>query len=308
MRRLSTSISCVMPPCRDLPEPAATASASDAGPAEASPSLRHPTTPPRAFGPPVMQPATGAGPSLLTLSPEGAASSSVSAAMASVPDGAVVPLSDGEGRYTVIGSVEGAVNRPREPLWDGPRCLADAIAHAPRSGPHLHGRVLAFPLPELFVPQILLSRADAARGWLTLAVDLRPLRLGVKAVDVRIGSTVGQLFSAGSQLFDALEDMGRLHRRLHFRINSGFACQASAFSVATETLTVEYASSSGSSDPFLEASQGTVPFAPSIFDGELPWSTIAVDPAALSSQPTASTAVISASPRRVLPGWPSRHR
>ena len=99
---------------------------------------------------------------------------------------AVARLPEGEGRYTVFGTVEGAINRWRAPSWDAARCRADAIASAPQPGPHLTGRIVSHPLPVLFVPQIV-SRSDASSGWRTIALDLRPIPLGVKAIEVRLG-------------------------------------------------------------------------------------------------------------------------
>ena len=216
--------------------------ASDAD--SSAPNLAHPSTAPVSFGPsghhaPAPLPVVASGPSSVAsdLLPSCTPLSSACSAFQRRPD--VVGLSDGEGRYTVIGCVEGAINRPREISWDAAMCLSHAVANAPRRGPHLRGRVLSFPLPDLFLPQVLLSRADAAVGWLTIAVDLRPLRLGVRGVDVRVASTVGQLFATGSWLLDALDELGRLDVPFRFRINSGFASRASAFSAATETLTVE---------------------------------------------------------------------
>ena len=203
-----------------------------------------------------------------------AASSTASAPHFSLSE-ARVPVA--EGRYTVIGSIEGAINKPRAVHWDGPQCLADALATAPRRGPYLHGRVLMFPLPELYVPQVLLSRADAMLGWITVAADLRPLRLGVKAIDVRIGSTVDQLFSPGSSLFEALDELGRLRQPLRFRINSGVAFRASAFCLATETLTVEAAAWPAGS---AVADSGVLPPAIGAAGSFPAWSAISSEPVA----------------------------
>ena len=75
------------------------------------------------------------------------------------------------------------------------------------------GLVVAFPLLGLFLPQIVVSRVDAAAGWCTVAVDLRALGLGVLARDVRTGTSVASLFEPGHTLFEELHDMGRLRVR-----------------------------------------------------------------------------------------------
>ena len=152
---------------------------------------------------------------------------------------AVVRLPEGEGRYTVFGTIEGAINRWRAPSWDAARCRADAIASASQPGPHLTGRIVSHPLPVLFVPQIIVSRSDVSSGWHTIALDLRPIALGVKAIEVRLGSTLGTLFESGSILFEELDLLNRLQLPLRFRINSQPAARNVVFSADAETLTVE---------------------------------------------------------------------
>ena len=102
----------------------------------------------------------------------------------------VVRLDNGEGRYTVIGTLEGAINRFRQPNWDAQHCLQDAVETAPRNSPYMSGYAVAFPLPGLWLPQIVVSRVNAAASWCTVAVDLRALGLGVIAIDVRVGTRV----------------------------------------------------------------------------------------------------------------------
>ena len=76
-----------------------------------------------------------------------------------------IRLPQGQGRYTVIGTLEGAINRPKDPAWNDDQCLHDAVSAATRVGAHLHGGVLRFPLPGLFRPQVLLSRVDPASNY-----------------------------------------------------------------------------------------------------------------------------------------------
>ena len=203
----------------------------------------------------------------------------------------VVRLPDDEGRYTVIGSVEGAINRWRSPEWDANRCLEDAIASAPRRGPHLSASIVRNPLPGLFVPQILVSRASTHLGWHTVALDLRPIALGVRAIEVRLGTTIGRLFEAGSFLFEELDHLGRMQLPFRYRLNSGPAWRSTVFSADAETLTVEedfrpvtpdFAGMHPSLAAFLAA--GRLP----------PWSDTAVPPATPCSFP-------SSPPERTVP-------
>ena len=203
----------------------------------------HPSTTPVSFGPvpfavpPPVPSQSRATPSDGELQFESDSSVSAGASRNSGPD--VVRLQDWEGRYTVIGTQEGAINRHREPTWDSAQCVADAVATAPRHGPFLHGRALRNPLPELFVPQVLLSRVDDSVGRITIAVDLRPLRLGVTATTAHFGTTLGSLLEGGSALADALYDMGRLSIPLRFRLNSRPAYFNTALCADSETITIE---------------------------------------------------------------------
>ena len=109
-------------------------------------------------------------------------------------------------------------------------------AQAPGINGQLHERLLLFfPSPGLFRPQALLSRAKSGGGAIVL--DLQTFRLGVNAVDVRVGSSAGQqFFQPGAPLHDELVHLGRAQF---------FACQYDlalrscdeAFRQDTESLT-----------------------------------------------------------------------
>ena len=162
-------------------------------------------------------------------------------------------------------------------------------------------RTASWALPAWPSARFSLTGAFCSPGpslWLTLAVDLLPLRLGVKAVDVRIGSTIDQLFSPSSSLFEALDELGRLQWPLRFRINSGSAFRASAFCLATETLTVEvdvWPSELPNHDRFrvsLDRRLAT-PFPP--------WSAISEDPTAAGSSPHKPEVALAPGPLWQLP-------
>ena len=194
---------------------------------------------PRPSTPPIpgteATPATTAGPSRVNRFNKGTLAS----------NGPTVKLGSNEGRYTAIGTLEGAVNYDRSPHWGGERCLQDALARALRTGPFLSGLVVAFPLPGLFLPQVIVSRADPSLGWFTIAIDLRSLNLGVKGVEVRTGTRVQQLFEPGHFLYDELFDLGRLARPLNFRLNARPVPRTAVLTMATETLIVELGQATG---------------------------------------------------------------
>ena len=195
---------------------------------------------------------------------------------------AVVRLGPHEGRYTVIGTFEGAINRNRQPQWDAARCRDDAVATAPRRGHLLSGRVLEFPLPALFLPQVLPSRAPAHQGWTTIALDLRPLHLGVKAIEVRVGTTISQIFTHGSPLYDELREMGRMCTQLQFRINSRPVPYQAVMTLQAETLTLEPSPECGA-DPEDSLLAEALPPAE-----EPHWSTAAQSPRTHRSSPDTS--------------------
>ena len=126
-----------------------------------------------------------------------------------IPIPATVALEPGMERYSIFGTLEGAINRPRRASWTPEECLQDALANTVRRGNYHHGRTVRFPLPGLYVPQVVISRICRFSGWITVVVDLRALRLGIKVVDVRVGLTVRQLFQPGSLLHAELTALGR---------------------------------------------------------------------------------------------------
>ena len=209
----------------------------------ASGGVVHPASNPISFGPAHLAVASPDPPQSRALSPSSELQFESDSSTLPVGSGAssrdVVQLQDWEGRYTVIGTIEGAINRHREFFWDPAHCVADAVTTAPRDGPYLQGRALRNPLPELFVPQVLISRADESLGRLTIAVDLRPLRLGVTATVTYLGATLSRLLESGSPLADALHDMGRLNEPLRFRLNSQPAFYNTAIAADSETVTIE---------------------------------------------------------------------
>ena len=76
-------------------------------------------------------------------------------------------------------------------------------------------------------------------GKCTVAVDLRAVNLGVKAIEVHVGTRVSYLFEPGHVLFDELHDMGRLTRPLGFRLDAKPVPRHAVFTAAVETLSVE---------------------------------------------------------------------
>ena len=120
-------------------------------------------------------------------------------------------------------------------------------------------------------------------GWRTIALDLRPIAVGIRAIEVRLGTTIGRLFEAGSFLFEELDDLGRMQLPLRFRLNSGPAARNSVFSADTETLTVE--------EDFRPVTPGHAHMHPSLAafgaaGGLPPWSVTALAPGSPRSWPS----------------------
>ena len=151
---------------------------------------------------------------------------------------AVVPVADGEARYSVLGTIEGVVNHPKDSFWTDNQCLLDALAKAAGPRAFLGGLVLTHPLLGLFVPQVLLTRTAPSAGLVTVACDLRALRLGISVFEFRFGSTLRDLVSPGSVLFGELAQLGREHVVCSFLINGSPASPDTVLSGATETVTL----------------------------------------------------------------------
>ena len=82
-------------------------------------------------------------------------------------------------RYTYLDTLEGVQNRPKPADGSDQACLADALTAVPRRGTPLGARLIARPLTGLYLPQVLLTRVSHRTGWHTIAIDLRPIRLGI---------------------------------------------------------------------------------------------------------------------------------
>ena len=146
-------------------------------------------------------------------------------------------LPAGQQRYSVIGTLEGAINRDKHPTWTDNNCSNDAIARATVAGQTPSARVLQYPLPGLFNPQVLLSRVEPNAGRFTLALDLRALRLGIKALDVSVGVSARQLLSQGT-LHEELVQLGRTGHTLACQYNLAWRPCDDALWPDTESLTL----------------------------------------------------------------------
>ena len=143
-----------------------------------------------------------------------------------------------EPRYSYMGVLEGVQNRPKPQPANDMACVQDVLAFLPRRGGPLDARVIPKPLPGLYTPQILVSRVLVQSGWHTICIDLRMLNLGIKVANVRLGSSIRQLFAFDSPLQSELIDLGRGHLPLSFSINLAPCVVDTAFHVEVNTLSV----------------------------------------------------------------------
>ena len=182
----------------------------------------------------------------------------------------IVPLDEGEQRFSVLGTIEGVVNRPRPLDWTDNQCLLDALAHAAAPGPFLDGRVIARPLIGLFTPQILLLRASPSSGLVTVACDLRALRLGVSVLEFRSGTPVSNIVSVGSVLFGELAHLGREHLTFNFLVNGQTASPDVPILAPTETVTLLPVEVSRTASASTAAASRWRRAAEAAFSGDLP--------------------------------------
>ena len=150
---------------------------------------------------------------------------------------AALPVDDA-GRFTVMGTSEGVTNKAKPPEGGDEACVQEALATAPRTGPHLDGKALSRPLPGLYCPQVLLTRVAPSRGWVTIAVDLRALHLGVKIVEVPIGSTPRTSLQGQAPLAVELSYMGRDNIVVSCLVDLQTPSCDERFTAATESLTL----------------------------------------------------------------------
>ena len=105
----------------------------------------------------------------------------------------------------------------------------------------------------------------------------------IRAIDIRLGTTIGRLFESGSFLFEHLDDLGRMHLPLRFRVNFRHVFRSTVFSTDCETLTVE--------EDFRPVTPGHAHMHPSLAafgaaGGLPPWSDVALPPSSPRSLPS----------------------
>ena len=143
-----------------------------------------------------------------------------------------------EERYTYLDTLEGVQNRPKPPAGNDNACLQDALASVPRRGTPLSARLIIRPLTGLYLPQILLSRVSHRQGWHTIAVDLRAINLGIKVIDVVLGTSIRQLMSIHSPFYVELAHLGRGDVHFSYLVNLQPCVEDVAFHMHTDTLTL----------------------------------------------------------------------
>ena len=167
--------------------------------------------------------------------PTGATSSSPAA----IPRYAPVNMGPPPSRYSFMDVRIGVSNRPKPPPGNDQACVDDAIAAVPVGAqPPLGARIVMNPLPGLFMPQVIVARVLHAAGWHTIAMDLRPANLGIKVINVRLGSSIRQLFAYDSPLQQELVELGRGEIIFSYMMNSEPCLLDTAFHVRTDTITL----------------------------------------------------------------------
>ena len=143
-----------------------------------------------------------------------------------------------EARYTYLDVIEGVQNRPKPPFGGDWACVDDALTHIRRRGTTVHARVISRPLHGLYLPQVLISRTMQAQGWQTIAIDLRSINLGIKVIDVRLGTSIRQLMDFDSPLQMELRQLGRGHLAFAYRMNLEPCLIDTAFHIHTDTISL----------------------------------------------------------------------
>ena len=151
-----------------------------------------------------------------------------------------------EERYTYLDTLEGVQNRPKPPAGNDNACLQDALASVPRRGTPLQARLIVRPLAGLYLPQVLLSRVSHRQGWHTIAIDLRAINLGIKVIDVVLGTSIRQLMSIHSPFYVELTHLGRGEVHFSYLVNLQPCVEDVAFHMHTDMLTLAAASASSS--------------------------------------------------------------
>ena len=151
---------------------------------------------------------------------------------------ATLSLSADDSRFSVLGTIEGVTNRHRPPTWTDNNCLLDAIVNAAAPRDFIDGHVLEYPLIGLWTPQVLLSRTLPSSGLVTVACDLRALRLGISVFEFRDGLPVGRTTAAGGIIFGELAQLEREHLAFHFLLNGLEVSPDAVITAHTETITL----------------------------------------------------------------------
>ena len=158
---------------------------------------------------------------------------------AAIPRYAPAHMSAPPSRYSFMDVRIGVSNRPKPPPGTDQACVDDAIAAVPAGAqPPRGARIIMRPLSGLFQPQVIVTRVLHAEGWHTIAIDLRPANLGVKVINVRLGSSIRQLFAYDSPLQQELVELGRGEIIFSYMMNLEPCLLDTAFHVRTDTITM----------------------------------------------------------------------
>ena len=166
-----------------------------------------------------------------------------------IPRHAPAHLPPPDSRYSLLDPVDGVQNRPKPRRGSEQDCIQDAMSSVTNPLTVLSGRVIARPLPGLYVPQVLLTRASPEIGWHVIAVDLRATDLGIKVICVRPGTTIRQFLSPGSPLWEELVATGRGSVHFAAMLNLEPCSYTAVFHMQVDTLTLTPSPSFATSSP-----------------------------------------------------------
>ena len=155
-----------------------------------------------------------------------------------IPRHAPAHLPPPDSRYSYLDLVDGVQNRPKPRRGGEQDCIQDAMSSVTNPLTVLSGRLIAKPLPGLYVPQVLLTRASPEIGWHVIAVDLRATDLGIKVICVRPGTTIRQFLSPGSPLWEELVATGRGFVHFAAMLNREPCSYTAVFHMQVDTLTL----------------------------------------------------------------------
>ena len=145
-----------------------------------------------------------------------------------------------QAHFTAFGNVEGCQVFDRQAEWSDLQCIAKAISHAAPALARPIGKVLQAPLQGLARPQVVLTRQRPTSEFRTLVLDLRPLGIGIRVEDVRLGRAVRSIAEGEGVLVPLLSRHQLLPSDLAFSVNHVDVAADFVMDTDTESLTLTF--------------------------------------------------------------------